>query len=877
MAYLTTFYLLIGKLPFSAADPYGVDLLGLMIGARSGTALAGLFIILAAVSEGLARLGRRRHGVIYLGGCGVVAVAGLLLVTYHGFLEVDRADALRAAILYAVYGAGSLALTARWRRLGLSYLGLALVTSAALWALWWQRPHHVGPIWGAVLAIEAFVMAAAAAVLQRCAAGAWYDPWKMVDEDRRENSVPRSEGLSLVDMYRIPLIHASEVAAMLAAALAVWTAWHDGKSILDFPTPAPIVASAAIAAVYFLLAWLYRSPARTWIASLIALAGTMHTLNFNYFQSVTTLGPNCTIGLLGHATLAVLAVLCLDRLRGAGEFVRRAIGDPLANSALLSSILAVPALIFGRSAGSLWLACCFPWLSAVWLMLARRKRSVELFAAHQAALAFAVLAAATVWMKQARWITPAKLATDSPNLLERIASYSHVFLEPRNLQVYGISLGLLSLVWVVVRIIDLRRGIDEKRLLQWFPSVDWCIRHGVVVMQWLVVVFWTLAEVPRELVRSAAPPSVTAGAWNAFGPTAWVLLGVMAVMLVATLWERWRTAELAAVLLAAATLPCLIAGRFAPDLAVASALRWGLAISFALCSVAVWRRAHLAEVCRRIGACSPGFSRNPGEAPSEGGTTSPEIPPKGETTNGAAPRVARGVLLATMVLPVLAITVVAAMLNIDGTPTGGGPLAKTFFAAIGPTCSYLVPLALVIAALVGYALRERSSGYAFSAGLVLEMAVMLGYALHSLARQPFDAAFFATLIQLFAFTAAAWSIVWLIARKRLDVWREAPATGISSGAWSRGLMGIQIGMAIIANAVVLGIALFVLFLVPLLRQPWSVTAGGPLGWIALVLTLAALQLRGRLRPHAVGLSGMAVLGLLACTIRGLQPSWQAER
>ena len=46
-----------------------------------------------------------------------------------------------------------------------------------------------------------------------------------------------------------------------------------------------------------------------------------------------------------------------------------------------------------------------------------------------------------------------------------------------------------------------------------------------------------------------------------------------------------------------------------------------------------------------------------------------------------------------MVLPVLAITVVGALLNIDGTPTGGGPLAKTFFAAIGPSCSYLVPLA----------------------------------------------------------------------------------------------------------------------------------------------------------------------------------------
>ena len=84
-----------------------------------------------------------------------------------------------------------------------------------------------------------------------------------------------------------------------------------------------------------------------------------------------------------------------------------------------------------------------------------------------------------------------------------------------------------------------------------------------------------------------------------------------------------------------------------------------------------------------------------------------------------------------------------------------------------------MPLALVIGALVGYALRERSSGYAFSAGLVLEMAVVLGYALHTtLAKRPFDATFVATLIQLFAVTAAVWAIVWLIGRKRLDVWRR---------------------------------------------------------------------------------------------------------
>ena len=80
-------------------------------------------------------------------------------------------------------------------------------------------------------------------------------------------------------------------------------------------------------------------------------------------------------------------------------------------------------------------------------------------------------------------------------------------------------------------------------------------------------------------------------------------------------------------------------------------------------------------------------------------------------------------------------------------------------------------------------------------------------------------------------------------------------------------------MAILANVLVLGIALLVLSLFPMDSQLWSMAAGGPLGWIALVLPLAALQLRGRLRPHAVGLSGMAVLGLLACTVRGLLPCW----
>lgn len=895
LAYLTAFFLLTGQLTSTSADPYGTDLLWLMISARSGTALAGLFLALAVVSEYLARVGRHRHGVIYLSACGVVASVGLLLVTVHG-IRTGGADALRAAILYAVYGAGSLALTARWRRLGLGYLGLVLVASSALWALWWQS-HHVGPLWGEVLALESLLMAVIATVLQRYTAGAWFDLWIMF-EDRPAISRPRSNGLVLLDLYRIPLIHVAEATASIAAALTVYTAIGERAAILAFHTPAPIVASMAIAAVFFLLAWLYRSPERTWIASLLVLAGAVHALNFNYFPCADYIGPNWTIALLGHATLAMLAVLGLvplvtqaGRTPALWAEVRRAIGDPLADSALLASVLALPALVFGRSAGSLWLACCFPWLAAVWLVLAMRKRSVELFAAHQMALAFAALAAATVWMKHVGWIIPIELPTVTPNLLERIASYRHVVLEPRNLQAYGVALGLLSLAWVVVRIIDLSRvqstGAIEQRwsaktqqrspengesalrlttpdglsdnLLQSRYSVDGCIRHGVVVMQWLVVVFCMLAETPRELLRGAAVPATIP---QAFGPTAWVLLGVLGLMLAATLWERWRTTELVATLLAAATVPCLIAGRFAADLAVASASRWTLAIGFLACSIAVWRRANLADACRRV------QSRAFASAP--------------ETSRRNGPRVARAVLLATMVLPVLAITVLAAQLQIGGTAPGG-PLAKTFFQTIGPTWSYLVPLVLVIGALVGYALRERSSGYAFFAGLVLEMAVVLGYSLRTtLARGPFDASFVVTLIQLIAITAAVWAIAWLVVRKRFDVWCEHfPSLALrigtaGEGNWPRRLMSVQIGMAILANVLVLGIALFDLALLPIRWQPWSVAAGGALGWISLGLPLMALQLRGRLRSHTVGLSGMAVLGLLACTIRGLQPCWHLD-
>ena len=249
--------------------------------------------------------------------------------------------------------------------------------------------------------------------------------------------------------------------------------------------------------------------------------------------------------------------------------------------------------------------------------------------------------------------------------------------------------------------------------------------------------------------------------------------------------------------------------------------------------------------------------------------------------------IAHGVLLATTALPVLALTVVAAFCQFGGA-TPGGPAVNTFFDRIGPRVSYLVPLAILILCMVGHAVRESSAGYAFSAGLVAELAVVLGYSLSVvLAPTPFGTAELVTLLQLATITAAAWMLAWLAARRWINVWREAEKGDRSNLCEAPGgpfrqigpvpFFRVQLGMSVAGNAVLIGVALFVLGLLPLGVQGWTIAAGMPLGWIALAGSVAAGECRSaqrgrRLSPNTVGLIGMTVLGLLACTVRWMLPA-----
>jgi len=217
---------------------------------------------------------------------------------------------------------------------------------------------------------------------------------------------------------------------------------------------------------------------------------------------------------------------------------------------------------------------CLFWLAAIWVLLAWIQRKEALFIAGQAVFIAATLLATLSWLEWRQWITnfPGDLSS------------------PMNLQVFGIGLALLSLAWMAVRIASrrIKNGIDK-------------ITTYVVATGQLILTGGFLAYgCGQELFTSGGGTSPVQ--ISAFGGCAWTLLGVLTLVVIAALWERWGHAELEMCLLLAVSVPVLIADRFAGDLAVASAARWALAIGFVACSSAVWARKWLKVLCYRLHA-----------------------------------------------------------------------------------------------------------------------------------------------------------------------------------------------------------------------------------------------------------------------------------
>ena len=161
-------------------------------------------------------------------------------------------DALRAAILYALYGSISLGLAARWRRVEFAYLGVSLLAAVPVW--WLVRLAGIvflGPVWALTLAVEALVMGTIAMGLNRFAR------FRRRETTGRERPPRRSGGKAFVSFMerhggrslQKPLPHVAETVGVLSGLLTLVNhprrPFVAGRCRLRVPRPALVGAGVA--------------------------------------------------------------------------------------------------------------------------------------------------------------------------------------------------------------------------------------------------------------------------------------------------------------------------------------------------------------------------------------------------------------------------------------------------------------------------------------------------------------------------------------------------------------------------------------------------------------------------------------------------------
>ena len=809
-ALLTGYHLMAGHLPWHGPATASM-IVHSVFGGASAAVLVVFSGVLAAVTGWFIKAERREDANVYARGTAAVAVIGLVGAAAAGWFEGGTSVPL-AMFVFAIYGVACLVGNA-WVRLPVvTHVGLALLIGATLWGLYWFIPTPT-PVWAAVLGIEALLLASAGLGLERL---------RDVPPTQEEEA-STTASLPLVEAYRVPVLDIADALAGMTLAVAAVVLLPNLDKFTH--TGWPAVALLAAAGAWLIGAWTRSSLERTWAGSITILLLLVHT--FVYCLPDWLQQPWLDAVLL-HATLGVAATLsCQLGLRKASQELRdrvhRMFLVPISQSAGLSSALALPLLFVNSSwEHMLTMSLCLFWLSAIWLVVAAVNRLPALITGAQAVMCLASVAAATAWLRQCSWSVNGEVSLN----------------DLRTWQVYAISLAILALVWSIARVALQRiKPADELLNPEW-PSLDRLLAGGLCAAQLLVAAGAMLPAVGYELGSAPASPAMTLQA--AVGSsTGWLLLLSLAACCTVSAWNRWREPEMLAAMAVGGTLPWLLAAVWGTSIDAASALRWSAASVLAFGTIVVCLRQPLAAWARSVGIRVE--------------------------TEESGPALARAALLVLTLGPVLGVTLYSAAAQLSGT-LSVGPAAGTFFHSLGTEVSYLVPLIVAVVALVVLAWREASSGYAFSAGLVTKLSVVLACLLSF---NQWGADEWAILWYSLTITAAVWAAGWIAARRWIDVWRESRPGSAAP------LMRLELALGTAAAVLVFVPGLFaLLFEDERVLSKVVAAAGSWLGWLAIGSLVAAaiyrhFDLRRAVPVHLAGLVGLTFIGLVACTVSSL--------
>ena len=422
---------------------------------------------------------------------------------------------------------------------------------------------------------------------------------------------------------------------------------------------------------------------------------------------------------LTFATLALASALLIFWLtpEGGQRGLRESHGQPLLKLSFAATFLNV--IPFTLSLDWPWLpmaTVCLVWLIVLWMIMAWRLQMPSLALATQLVSIVAVILGVTAWLCDQPWVE------------RRVVDLFH----PRTLQIYGLS--LISWCWAILAIKKVLRRFQSGRLQ--FPVGHISIERvmiGILLAGSIALVLPGLGQgVVQELQAPGfgllvALPIDFGMAWAGL-----VLLGLTLSLGLVSRINWLAILGLMGLVLNAVMVGCLL---FEDQRAVASALRWGLAMSFLGLSFLAWIRSGLEMATHPLGL-------------------------RVENPEGLV-QTYRRLLVIFALVPVIDLTVWGLALRMTGI-VPAGPTIESLFGQIGSLWSRVIPLALGVLGLLGYAWREKMAGYFFSAGALLTGVVAGGLALKTFLEQGLisdvDAIY---LVQIGLMVHGGWSLLWL--------------------------------------------------------------------------------------------------------------------
>jgi hypothetical protein len=583
---------------------------------------------------------------------------------------------------------------------------------------------------------------------------------------------------------------------------------------------------SAVIALYsagaFWFAWREKRTAFSWAGAtllFLMLAQICHALlsvRFPWLASCLLFAAVCTVGAL------------VARQMGTPE-AQRTLVEPLRLSGAVGSFAAAAFLLALLNWQGLEPASLFAthtlFLAAVWMGLLVLSQSPPFFTAFQMALALGAVLVTNSYLQGFEWYA------DQP----------HAGLHPWALQIQGSVLGMFCFIWLALRIFArerVARDIEkepswiEKLLVDMPVAFDHLLAGALVIGFVVLTVSATGFGIRKELTSPERSPLAFDFGFPhelIFGVGSLILLIILLGVMFGNQRERGSYPFALGTLLMLWAVCPLLAGRFESQVATASAARWSVALFLIMISIAhaAGRKSMFAKSRRDF-----------------------------DTT--------RAVVLLLTLAPLIFLTLSPVIDGINYVP-GRGPQSG-IFRAMGVVALYGVPLVLAAAALGIHAARQHSAAYAFSAGLLVNLAVTTVLVVSvTAASGAMNRVVLVTALQLNAIAAACVALAWMALRTWRMKSNEAPAGG------ERVLLTSQKWMAV---------ALLVLFIVPvglhLIARPNRVglgtfIAGSLNGWLALLLTVAVVVAFDKVfkKPISVVLFGASLIAAASLAAFGI--------